>query len=97
MVNFRPLYDRVLVERIEAEEKSAGGLIIPDSAKEKPQQARVVAVGTGRLQKDGSVRPLTVQAGDLVLFGKYSGDEIKLDGKAHLILREDDILAVIEN
>ena len=96
MTTFRPLHDRVLVKRVEAEERSAGGLLIPDSAKEKPQQAEVVAVGTGRILKNGDVRELTVQAGDRVLFGKYSGDEIKLDGQKHLILREDDILAIIE-
>ena len=94
--SFRPLYDRVLVKRIDAETRSAGGLYIPDNAKEKPQQAMVVAIGTGRIMKDGSVRALEVKAGDRVLFGKYSGDEIKLDGESHLILREDDILAVLE-
>jgi chaperonin GroES len=96
MVNFRPLYDRVLVKRIDAEEKTASGLYIPEAAKEKPQQAEVVAVGHGRVQKDGSVRPLVVKPGDVVLFGKYSGDEIKIDGDTHLILREDDILAVLD-
>jgi chaperonin GroES len=95
MANFRPLYDRVLVKRIEAEERSAGGLVIPDTAKEKPQQAEVVAVGRGRRLKDGRVLELQVKPGDRVLFGKYSGDEIKLDGATHLILREDDILAVL--
>jgi chaperonin GroES len=94
--SFRPLYDRVLVKRIDAETRSAGGLYIPDNAKEKPQQATVVAIGTGRIMKDGAVRELEVKPGDRVLFGKYSGDEIKLDGEAHLILREDDILAVLE-
>jgi len=96
-MNFRPLHDRVLVKRIDAEEKTAGGLFIPDTAKEKPQQARVIAVGTGRVGKDGVVHPLTVKAGDVVLFGKYTGDEIKLDGDNHLILREDDILAIIDS
>jgi chaperonin GroES len=94
--SFRPLYDRVLVKRIDAETRSAGGLYIPDNAKEKPQQATVVAIGTGRIMKDGAVRELEVKPGDRVLFGKYSGDEIKLDGESHLILREDDILAVLE-
>ena len=94
--NFRPLYDRVLVKRIDAEQRSAGGLFIPENAKEKPQQATVVAVGNGRMLKNGSVRELEVKPGDRVLFGKYSGDEIKLDGEAHLILREDDILAVLQ-
>jgi chaperonin GroES len=96
MVNFRPLYDRVLVQRIEAEQKTSSGLFIPETAQERPQQARVIAAGTGRLQKDGSVRPLTVKAGDHVLFGKYSGDEIKVDGETYLILREDDLLAIVE-
>jgi chaperonin GroES len=95
-VNFRPLYDRVLVKRLEAEERSSSGLYIPDNAKEKPQQATVVAVGHGRRLKNGEVRGLEVKPGDRILFGKYSGDEIKLDGEAHLILREDDILAILE-
>ncbi len=94
---FRPLYDRVLVKRIEAEQRSSGGLFIPDSAKEKPQEAEVVSVGHGRRLKNGEVRALEVKAGDRVLFGKYSGDEVKIDGVDHLILREDDILAIIEN
>lgn len=93
---FRPLYDRVLVKRIDAQERSSGGLFIPESAKEKPQQAEVVAVGTGRRMKNGDLRALVVKAGDRILFGKYSGDEVKLDGIDHLILREDDILAVID-
>ncbi|MGB7951306.1 MAG: co-chaperone GroES [Candidatus Binatia bacterium] len=91
----RPLHDRVIVKRIEEEEKTKGGIIIPDTAKEKPQEARVVAVGPGR-HDDGKVIPLGVKAGDKILFGKYSGTEIKLDGEEHLILREDDILGVIE-
>jgi chaperonin GroES len=91
----RPLHDRVIVKRIEEEEKTKGGLIIPDTAKEKPQEGRVVAVGPGK-QDDGKVIPLGVKAGDKILFGKYSGTEIKLDGEEHLILREDDILGVIE-
>jgi chaperonin GroES len=97
MSKFRPLGDRILVKRIEAEERSLGGLVIPDSAKEKPQQAEVVAVGTGRRLKNGDVKPLVVKSGDRVLFGKYSGDEVKLDGVAHLILREDDVLAILES
>lgn len=97
MATFRPLYDRVLVKRIQAEERSSGGLFIPDSAKEKPQQAEVVAVGHGRRLKDGSVRGLEVKVGDKVLFGKYSGDEVKLDGVEHLILREDDILVILQD
>jgi chaperonin GroES len=91
----RPLHDRVIVKRIEEEEKTKGGLIIPDTAKEKPQEGRVIAVGPGK-QDDGKVIPLGVKAGDKILFGKYSGTEIKLDGEEHLILREDDILGVIE-
>jgi chaperonin GroES len=91
----RPLHDRVIVMRIDEEEKSSGGIIIPDTAKEKPQQGTVVAVGSGR-REDDKVIPLDVKKGDRVLFGKYTGTEIKLDGEEHLILREDDILAVIE-
>lgn len=96
MTKFRPLGDRILVKRVEAEERTTSGLVIPDSAKEKPQQAEVVAVGTGRRLKNGEIKALTVKAGDRVLFGKYTGDEVKLDGVAHLILREDDVLAVLE-
>ena len=95
-MKFRPLYDRVLVKRVTSENKSAGGLIIPDSAKEKPQEAEVISVGSGRILEDGKVRPMTLQVGDRVLFGKYTGDEIKLDGEELLILREDDILGVVE-
>jgi chaperonin GroES len=91
----RPLHDRVIVKRIEEVEKTKGGIIIPDTAKEKPQEGRVVAVGPGRL-KEGEVIPLDVKTGDKILFGKYSGAEIKLDGEEHLILREDDVLGVIE-
>jgi len=93
--NTRPLHDWVIVKRIEEEEKSKGGIIIPDTAKEKPQEGKVVAAGPGR-QDDGKVIPLGVKAGDKILFGKYSGTEIKLDGEEHLIMREDDILGVIE-
>lgn len=96
MTTFRPLYDRVLVKRLEAEEKTASGLFLPESAKEKPQQAQVIAVGTGRVGKDGSVHPLTVKQGDFIIFGKYVGDEVKLDGVEHIILREEDILAVFD-
>jgi chaperonin GroES len=92
----RPLYDRILVKRIEEETKTSGGLFIPDTAKEKPQQALVVAVGSGKVQEDGSLRKLDVKAGDKVLFTKYSGSDIKIDGTEHLILREDDVLALIE-
>ncbi|NCG22226.1 MAG: co-chaperone GroES [Rhodobacterales bacterium] len=96
MANFRPLYDRVLVKRVEQEARSAGGLFIPESAREKPQQAEVIAIGTGRIGDNNEIIPLIVKAGDKVLFGKYAGDEIKLDGEAHIILRENDILAIIE-
>ena len=93
----RPLHDRIIVERIEEGEQQVGGIIIPDTAKEKPQQGKVIAVGNGKVKDDGSVTPLDVKAGDKVLFGKYSGQEIKLDGDEFLIMREDEILGVIEN
>jgi len=96
-MKFRPLYDRILIKRIDAEQKTVGGLIIPDTAKEKPQRATVMAIGAGRIQDDGTTRPLSVNVGDEVLFGKYTGDEIKIDGEEHIILRESDVLAVIEN
>ena len=92
----RPLHDRVIVKRIEETEKTKGGIIIPDTAKEKPQEGKVVSVGPGRRIEEGKVIPLDVKAGDKILFGKYSGSEIKLDGEEHLILREEDILGVIE-
>ena len=92
----RPLYDRILVKRVEEETKTAGGLFIPDTAKEKPQKGQVVAVGNGKLQDDGTIRKLDVKEGDKILFSKYSGNEIKMDGVEHLILREDDILAILE-
>ena len=93
----RPLHDRIIVERIEEEgEQQVGGIIIPDTAKEKPQQGKVIAAGKGKVKDDGSVTPLDVKAGDTVLFGKYSGQEIKLDGEEFLIMREDEILGVIE-
>ena len=95
-MKFRPLHDRVLVRRVEAEEKTAGGIIIPDTAKEKPQQGKVIAVGKGRIEKDGKVTPLDVKAGDKVLFGKYAGQEIKIDGNEYLIIREEEVLGVIE-
>ena len=95
-MKFRPLYDRVLVKRVTTENKSAGGLIIPDTAKEKPQEADVIAVGAGRALEDGKIRPMSLKVGDRVLFGKYTGDEIKLDGEEHIILREEDVLAVLE-
>jgi chaperonin GroES len=90
------LHDRVLLKRVEEEQKTKGGIIIPDTAKEKPVEGKVVAVGKGRVGDDGKVTPLEVKAGDRVLFGKYSGTEVKIDGVEHLILREDDILAVID-
>jgi|SRR5262245_34159279 chaperonin GroES len=92
----RPLHDRVLIKRVEEEQKTKGGIIIPDTAKEKPAEGKVIAVGNGRVLEDGKVRPLDVKPGDRVLFGKYSGSEVKVDGEEHLILREDDILVVIE-
>jgi chaperonin GroES len=92
----RPLHDRILVKRIEEEAKSKGGIIIPDTAKEKPQEGRVVAVGNGKVNDDGNLRPLDVHKGDRILFGKYSGTELQLEGEEHLIIREDDVLAVLE-
>ena len=92
---FRPLHDRVLVRRVEAEEKTAGGIIIPDSAKEKPAEGEVVAVGAGSKAEDGKVTPLDVKAGDKVLFGKWSGTEIKLDGEDLLIMKESDIMGIM--
>jgi chaperonin GroES len=94
-VRIKPLHDRIIVKRVEEEEKTKGGIIIPDTAKEKPQQGKVVSVGNGR-KEDGKVIPLDVKAGDKILFGKYSGTEIKLDGEDHLILREEDVLGIIE-
>jgi chaperonin GroES len=96
-MNVRPLRDRILVERLEeAEQRSSGGLIIPDTAKEKPQQGRVVAVGKGRVNDDGTVLPVDVKVGDTILFGKYAGTEIKIEGKEYLIVREDEVLGVTE-
>jgi chaperonin GroES len=95
-MKIRPLYDRILVKRLDEPQKTAGGLYIPDTAKEKPQEALVVAVGNGKIQEDGSLRKLEVKAGDKILFSKYSGNDIKIDGEDHLILREDDILAVLD-
>jgi chaperonin GroES len=93
----RPLQDRLIVKRIdETEQKSAGGIIIPDTAKEKPQEGKVIAVGSGKRNEDGTVQPLDVKKGDRILFGKYAGSEIKIDGEEHLILREDDVLGVVE-
>jgi chaperonin GroES len=92
-----PLHDRIVVSRIESEEKTAGGIIIPDTAKEKPQEGKVVAVGPGKRDKDGKLIPLDVKAGDRVLFAKWAGTEFKLDGKEHMIMKEDDILGVVES
>ena len=96
-MNIRPLQDRVLVKRVEGENISKGGIIIPDSAKEKPMEAKVVAVGNGKVLDNGETRSLAVSTGDLVLFSKYAGTEVKIDGEEHLILREDDIIGIIEN
>jgi chaperonin GroES len=95
-MTMRPLRDRILVERLDEQEQRVGGIIIPDSAKEKPQNGRVVAVGKGRVNDKGEVFPLDVAAGDVVLFGKYSGSEIKIQGKEYLILREEEVLGVVE-
>ena len=94
-MNIRPLHDRVVVKRIEQEEQVRGGIIIPDTAKEKPQEAEVIAVGPGKLQEDGKRQPMDVNAGDRILIGKYSGSEIKIDDDEFVILREDEILAVV--
>jgi chaperonin GroES len=95
-MNIRPLHDRVLARRIDEKDKTAGGLFIPDTAKEKPLEALVIAVGNGKVLDSGAIQPLSVKAGHKVLIGKYSGSEVKLDGKDHIILREDDILGIIE-
>ena len=95
-MKIRPLQDRVIVLRVDEEAKTAGGIIIPDTTKEKPQEGKIVAVGKGKVGEDGKVQPLDVKKGDRILFGKYAGTEIKLEGEDHLILREDDILGVLE-
>ena len=95
-MKLRPLHDRVIIKRLEAETKSAGGIVIPDSATEKPIRGEVIAAGTGKILEDGKVRPIAVKAGDKVLFGKYSGTEVKVDEVEHLIIREEDILGIIE-
>jgi len=92
----RPLHDRIIVQRLEEGEQKVGGIIIPDTAKEKPQQGKVIAVGKGRVEKDGKVIALDVKAGDTILFGKYAGQEIKLDGEEYLIMREEEVLGVVE-
>jgi chaperonin GroES len=95
-MKMRPLHDRLLVKRVEGEAKSKGGIIIPDTAKEKPQEGKVIAAGSGRLTDDGKVVPLEVKKGDRVLFGKYSGSEVQIEGEEHLIIREEDVLAILE-
>jgi len=95
-MKIRPLHDRIIVKRYEGEEKTKGGIIIPDTAKEKPQEAKVVAVGKGKTTDDGKLQPMEVQKGDRILVGKYSGSEIKIDGEEHVIIREDDVLAILE-
>ncbi|MBV5339716.1 MAG: co-chaperone GroES [Desulfuromonadaceae bacterium] len=95
-MNLRPLQDRIIVKRVEEETKTAGGLFIPETAKEKPQRGEIVAVGNGKKTEDGKVLPLDVKVGDTVLFGKYAGTEVKVDGNDYLMMREDDILAVVE-
>ena len=95
-MNIRPLHDRIIVKRMEEERMSAGGIVIPDSAAEKPIKGEVTAVGNGKLLENGDVRPLDVKAGDIVLFGKYSGTEVKIDGEELLVMKEDDVMAVIE-
>jgi chaperonin GroES len=96
-MDFHPLHDRVLVERVESEQKTAGGIIIPDTAQEKPQEGKVIAVGTGVRADDGKIVPLVVQPGDNILFGKWSGTEIKLNGKEYMIMKESDILGIVKN
>ena len=95
-MKMRPLHDRILVKRVEEENKTKGGIIIPDTAKEKPQEGKVIAVGSGRVTDDGKVVALEVKKGDRVLFGKYSGSEVQIEGEEHLIIREEDVLAVLE-
>ena len=95
-MTIRPLHDRILAKRVNEEEKTAGGLFIPDTAKEKPLEALVIAVGNGKVMEDGQVRKLEVKAGDKVLIGKYSGSDIKINGEEHIILREDDVLGIVE-
>ncbi len=95
-MKFRPLHDRILVERVESEEVTKGGIILPDTAKEKPQQGKVIAVGNGKKTDDGKLIPLEIKVGDMILFGKYSGSEIKIEGNEYLIMKEDDVLGVVE-
>jgi chaperonin GroES len=95
-LKIRPLHDRVIIQRLEAETRSAGGIVIPDSAAEKPIRGKVVAVGKGKILENGNVRPLDVKVGDHILFGKYSGTEVKVDGEDYLVMREEDVMAVLE-
>ncbi len=95
-MKLRPLYDRILVERLESEEVTKGGIILPDSAKEKPQQGKIIAAGEGRRTDEGKIIPLKVKEGDLILFGKYTGSEVKIEGIEYLIMKEDDIMGIIE-
>jgi chaperonin GroES len=95
-MKFRPLHDRVLVERMESEEVTKGGIILPDTAKEKPQQGKIISVGTGKRTEDGKIIPMELKAGDTILFGKYSGSEIKIEGNEYLIMKEDDVLGLVE-
>ena len=96
-MNVRPLHDRVLLKRVEEETKTAGGIVLPGTAAEKPSRGKVIAVGRGKILENGDIRPLDVKAGDHVLFGKYSGSEVKIDGEDYLVMREDEIMAVIED
>jgi len=96
-MKFRPLHDRILVKRIEEEQQTKGGIVIPDSAKEKPIEGEIVSIGTGKVDETGKIRPLDVKAGDRILFGKYSGTEVKIDGQDYLIMREDDVLGIMEH
>ncbi len=95
-MKIRPLHDRILIKRIEEENKTSGGIIIPDTAKEKPQEGKVISVGNGKINEDGNVTPLDVKKGDKILFSKYAGSEVNLDGEEHIIIREDDVLAILE-
>jgi chaperonin GroES len=95
-LKIRPLHDRVIIQRLEAESKSAGGIVIPDTAAEKPIRGKVIAVGKGKILENGDIRPLDVKVGDHILFGKYSGTEVKVDGEEYLVMREEDVMAVIE-
>jgi chaperonin GroES len=96
-MNIRPIYDRIIVKRVDQEKQTASGIVIPDSAKEKPEQGEVIAVGNGRLLQDGNIRPLLIKPGETILFGKYAGQTVKLDDQEYLVLKEEDVLGVIEN